>query len=235
MTGVYSYANGRPKLLDLFAGAGGCSVGYHRAGFDVTGVDIEGHPDYPYELIERDAMTVLADIDFLDQFDVIATSPPCQASTTMSNRWRGTGGRADEHVNLIPAVKAALVAWGGLYVIENVPGARRWLHNPVTYSGGAFGLRVDRPRLFESNVPLVAPVRVRVDDPLGVYGKTPDGRRLFTRKDGSIQRAARSREEAGAAMGIDWMTDFRDIAEAIPPAYTEHIGRQLITHMEKSA
>jgi len=221
----------RPRLLDLFAGAGGCSVGYHRAGFDVLGVDIEGHPDYPFELIEADAMTVLAQPDFLDQFDVIAASPPCQASTTMSNRWRGAGGRADEHTNLIPDVQAALEAWGGTYVIENVPGARRWLRDPVTYSGGAFGLRVDRPRLFESNAPLAAPPRVRVADPLGVYGKAPDGRRLFTRKDGSIQRAARSTAEAGAAMGIDWMTDFRDIAEAIPPAYTEHIGRQLITHI----
>lgn len=221
-----------PRLLDLFCGAGGCSVGYSRAGFNVTGVDIEGHPDYPFELIERDAMTVLADVDFLNTFDVIAASPPCQASTTMSNRWRGAGGKADEHVNLIPDVRKFLEAWGGIYVIENVPGARKSLRSPVVYSGGAFGLKVARPRLFESNIALTPPPHLKVVDPVGVYGSL-DGRRLFTRKDGSEQRAARTLEQGQSAMGIDWM-DWEDLTEAIPPAYTEHIGAQLVEHITAS-
>ena len=217
------------RLLDLFCGAGGCSVGYHRAGFDVVGVDIEHHPDYPYEFIQADAMAVLLDREFLDTFDVVHASPPCQASTTMSNRWRGKETAADDHVNLIPEVQWQLETWGGTWVIENVAGARKDMPDAVTYSGGAFGLGVTRPRLFLSNVPLVPPANVKVDNPVGVYGVL-DGRRLFTRKDGTIQRAARSIEEGGTAMGIDWMT-WDDLREAIPPAYTEHIGRQLLAQM----
>jgi DNA (cytosine-5)-methyltransferase 1 len=218
----------KPKLLDLFCGAGGCSVGYERAGFDVVGVDIEAHPDYPhpYKIYEADALAVLEHVCFLDRFDVIHASPPCQGYTTMSNRWRGAGGMADEHDRLINEVRRSLEQWGGPYVIENVPGARKDMRNPITLRGGMFGLKVDRPRLFECPLPLDVPPHHPVDNPVGVYGKL-DGRRLYTRKDGSIQRAARTLEEGQAAMGIDWM-QWHDLTEAIPPAYTEHIGRQLL-------
>jgi DNA (cytosine-5)-methyltransferase 1 len=250
----------RPKLLDLFCGAGGAGMGYYRAGFDVYGVDIEDHRDYPAPLRVEDALTVLDRVTragheliftrppivagwgvdaptWVDpsDFDAIHASPPCQGYTTMSNRWRGAGGKADGHGRLIGEVRELLKQWGGPYVIENVPGARPHMHSPVTLAGGAFGLGVERPRLFESNVALSAPPRVRVADPLGVYGKAPDGRRLFTRKDGSVQRAARSLEEGAAAMGIDWMTKWEDVTEAIPPAYTEHIGRQLLAHIKSEA
>lgn len=221
--------SGRPKLLDLFCGAGGCSVGYHRAGFNVIGVDRETHPDYPYKLIDADAMTVLADADLLAEFDVIHASPPCQGYTTMSNRWRGNGGIADSHDTLIAEVRHYLKKWGGVYVIENVPGARKDMRNPVNLRGGMFGLGVDRPRLFESNVSLTVPPNHRVDNPVGVYGKL-DGRRLFTRKDGTEQRAARTLEQGRAAMGIDWM-QWHDLTEAIPPAYCEWIGTQLLKHV----
>jgi DNA (cytosine-5)-methyltransferase 1 len=92
-----------------------------------------------------------------------------------------------------------------------------------------FGLRVNRPRLFEASVPLGSPPHAPpVRDPIGVYGRQPDGRRLFTRKDGTKQRAARGLAEGREAMGIEWM-DWRDLTEAIPPAYTEWIGRQLLS------
>jgi DNA (cytosine-5)-methyltransferase 1 len=225
----------RPRLLDLFCGAGGCSVGYHCAGFDVTGVDLESHTDYPFPMIVDDALEVLGRPSYLAKFDVIHASPPCQARTTMSNRWRGQGGAADQHVNLIPEVRDALLQWGGPYVIENVPGARRDLRHPITLHGGMFGLRVHRPRLFESNVPLMAYTAPPPVDPIGVYGKTPDGRRLFTRNDGTEQRAAASLGEAQQAMGCEWMTDFRDIAEAIPPSYCEFLGSQLVDALERAA
>jgi DNA (cytosine-5)-methyltransferase 1 len=226
----------RPRLLDVFAGAQGATVGYARAGFTVTAVDIELHDRHPEvaEFITADALDVLTDTAFLHSFDVVTAGPPCQALTTMSNRWRGNGGLADQHINLIPAVRARLQAWGGLYVIENVTGARPHLQAPVLLSGGMFGLGVERPRLFECNWPLYpAPAR-KVADPIGVYGREPDGRRLFTRRDGTIQRAARGLTEGQAAMGIDWMA-WHDLTEAIPPAYTEHVGRQLRDHVTAGA
>jgi DNA (cytosine-5)-methyltransferase 1 len=224
----------RPRLLDLFCGAGGCSVGYQRAGFDVIGVDIDGHQDYPFPLVVEDALTNLARAAGWEDISAIHASPPCQALTNMSNRYRGQGGKTDAHVNLIPAVREALKATGLPYVIENVAGARKHLRSPVTISGGFFGLRVDRPRLFETNWPLTPPPYKPVPraELVGVYGAKPDGRRLWTRKDGSELRCVRSAAEGAAAMGVDWMTAWEDVTEAIPPAYTEWIGAQLLSVVE---
>jgi len=214
----------RPKLLDLFCGAGGCSVGYHRAGFDVTGVDIEGHADYPFKIIEADAMTILADPGFLDGFDVIAASPPCPRYSVATP----TASR-EKHPDLVGPVRDALIAWGGLYAIENVPGAP--LLMPATYCGSAFGLRVRRHRLFESNVFLTAPPcdHAAQGAPVGVYGQHADRPGGWTRPNGKSRGVkATSVADAQHAMGIDWMASWHDLADAIPPAYTEHVGAQLM-------
>jgi DNA (cytosine-5)-methyltransferase 1 len=205
----------RPKLLDLFCCQGGAGMGYHRAGFDVTGVDNAPQSRYPFLFVQADALEYVT--EHWREYDVIHASPPCQALTTMSNRHRGAGGRADEHVNLIPQTRAALVAAGLPYVIENVPGARAHLNQPIALHGGMFGLGVDRLRLFETNWPAMSAPAPAVRNPIGVYGKAPDGRRLWTRSDGTEQRAAASVEQAAAAMGgLDWM-DWRGLAECIPP------------------
>ena len=219
------------RLLDLFCCEGGAAMGYHRAGFEVVGVDIEPRPLYPFEFVQADWRGAL---DMAGDFDAIHASPPCQAYTSMSNRWRGNGGKADEHFRLIHEVRRELIKLGLPYVIENVTGARADMRNPILLSGGMFGLRVDRPRLFESNVLLLAPDRVRVHDPVGVYGGRPDGRLLWTRADGSEQRAASSLEVARDVMEMPWAS-WRGCAEAIPPAYTEHIGRQLMAHLEEGS
>lgn len=221
------------KLLDLCCGAGGCSVGYARAGFEVIGVDIEPHPDYPFHLIQADCMGILTDSALLDRFDVVHASFPCQGYTTMSNRWRGQGGAADDWPKLISPGRGLLEEWGGTYVIENVPGARSEMRNPILLHGGMFGLRVDRPRLFESNAPLMAYTSPATTNPVGVYGKL-DGRRLWTRADGSEQRAAHTLAEAQTAMGIDWMA-WEDLTEAVPPSYTEFIGHQIRDYLAVAA
>lgn len=216
------------KLLDLFSGAGGAGEGYRRAGFDVTGVDIEPHHYPPGEFIQADALDILNDRAFLEQFDVVHASPPCQAWTSMANRNRL------EHPKLIVPTREALLHWGGVYVIENVVAARRELRYPILLHGGIFGLGVDRPRLFETNAQLLTlPLGPKARRPVGVYGKL-DGRRLWTRSDGTELRAAATLDEARTAMGIDWMK-WPDLIESIPPAYTEWIGLQLAAQIQEAA
>jgi DNA (cytosine-5)-methyltransferase 1 len=121
----------RPRLLDLFCGAGGCGVGYRQAGFDVVGVDLLDQPDYPFEFHQADAMTYPLDGDW----DAIHASPPCQAFTSLK-----VMHNAREHEDLLTETRERLQAWGGLYVIENVPGAP--MRNHVTICGSSIGLGV---------------------------------------------------------------------------------------------
>lgn len=224
----------KPRLLDLFCGAGGAAKGYQRAGFHVTGVDINPQPNYcGDEFVRDDATFLMSTYPWWDvePFDAIHASPPCQALTTTSNRWRGQGGEADSHVNLIPWTRERLERTGLPYVIENVPGARQHMNANLLLHGGQFWLGVYRPRLFETNFMVLAPKAATPAKTIGVYGKSPDGRRLNNHTE---QRAASSVEEARAAMGIDWM-DWRELCEAIPPDYTEHIGLQLMQVLRHKA
>lgn len=208
------------KLLDLFCGAGGAAMGYHRAGFDqIVGVDIVNQPDYPYAFVQSDAMWWVG----FDKFDLIHASPPCQAFTSMGNRWENP-----RWPDLIAPTRKLLEASGRPYVIENVSGARSALHNPIELTGEMFGLAVHRPRLFElggwyTTVPAKPP---RQKDPVAVYGK-PDGRRLWDRKDGTQLRAW-TLEQGREAMGMPWVTEELGIREAIPPAYTQFLGEQFL-------
>lgn len=205
-------------------------MGYSQAGFDVVGVDLEPQPDYPFAFVQGDALSPPVR---LEAFDLIHASPPCQAYTPMSNRWRGAGGLTDERPDLVAQVRRMLIESGKPYVIENVRGAP--LRHPIELRGEMFGLRVHRPRLFECSPFLMCPEpEPRQHDPVAVYGDRPDGRRLWTRADGSEHRAPNSIEEPSEAMEIDWM-DWNGLKEAIPPAYTEWIGRRMLETLEVAA
>lgn len=149
----------------------------------------------------------------------------------MSNRHRAgrEGGTADRHLNLLSPTLAALkTTLGTPWVVENVVGARKLMCSPVTLSGGMFGLKVYRPRLFESSITLTTPPRRPA--PVGVvavYGKL-DGRRIWTRTDGTSLFCVKTLDEGKRAMGVDWGVTWRELAESIPPSYTGYLGTQLL-------
>lgn len=213
-----------PRLLDLFCKAGGASHGYALAGFDVTGVDIAKQRRYPYTFIQADALDILADVDYLRTFDVLAASPPCQTHSR-TRHLRDAQGKTTTKVDLIPQTRAGLTAAGRPYVIENVPGAP--LQNPITLCGSSFGLAVRRHRLFESSHALMGLPCDHASQgrPVGVYGSMRDD----IPKGG---RTANTIEQARTAMGIDWMI-WSELVEAIPPAYTLHLGTQLLTEVNQ--
>ena len=208
----------KPRLLDLFCGAGGAAVGYHRAGFDVVGVDIKPQPHYPFEFHQADALTFP-----LDGFDAIHASPPCQAYTSMRRLGKNAGRDAPE---LVEPTRARLIVSGRPWVMENVVGSP--LLNPLRLCGSSFGLGVRRHRLFESS-DLIFGLPCRHDlqpEPVAVYGDHPQqpGDKTYR------VRRARTLAEGQAAMGIDWMP-WRPLTQAVPPAYTEWIGARLIANL----
>lgn len=214
----------RPRLLDLFCCAGGAATGYYRVGFDVTGIDIAPQPNYPFTFLQEDALKFLAEHG--SDFDVIHASPPCQGYLNLGGVNRAMGRRY-EHADLIDATRDLLPAQTP-YVIENVPDALPKLHDPVRVCGTGLGLPLRRHRLFESNVPLegVACRHDRYTEPRYWTSWRPGGeKRLSTVVQ--VYGNAGGREHWPAAMGIDWMSA-KEMCEAIPPAYTEHIGAQLI-------
>ncbi len=218
----------KPRLLDLFCGAGGCSAGYHRAGFDVVGVDINPQPHYPFEFHQADAMTFP-----LNGFDVIHASPPCQAYSRSRNMGEQSGKNAPK---LIEAVRRRLQLTTMPWIIENVEGAPLndfplFGSHRIMICGAAFGLGtcgfdLMRHRLFESNITLKGKKCCHQrGKTIGVYG---NGTNLFHRnKFGRCVKNSELRE----AMGIDWMNR-KELSQAIPPAYCEFIGKQLIKIME---
>lgn len=215
----------RPRLLDLFCGAGGAARGYQEAGFHVTGVDIKPQPRYIGDrFIRADVMALLHHRSWLRQFDAIHASPPCQGYSRTRKIMEGKGWGNPKASNLVDAVRDGLS--GFLYVIENVPGAP--LLDPITLCGTMFGLRVYRHRRFESSIRLHTRPHPVHDGSTGSHRGYSAGRPYVT-VGGHNYRAS----EGKAAMGIGWMT--RDeLNEAIPPAYTQFIGAQLLAEISRS-
>ncbi len=199
----------RPRLLDLYCGAGGAAVGYDRAGFDVVGVDITPQPRYPYYFIQGDALEFLG-LGQSASFDTIHASPPCQHYAAVT-AWRGS---QDDHPDLVAETRRLLEATGLPWVMENVREAPLTGH--VMLCGSMFDLPVRRHRHFETSWngwAMTQPCQHRASD------------LAFEHKQ----------ERAYAdAMGCSWMTA-REAREAIPPAYTEYIGAALLEHLARRA
>jgi DNA (cytosine-5)-methyltransferase 1 len=224
------------RLLDLFCGAGGAAMGYHRAGFEVTGVDIKPMPHYPFTFIQGDALEYIAAHG--SEFDAIHASPPCQGyseATPMEHR--------SDTPKLIPEVRELLNRIGKPYAIENVEGARSELGNSVMLCGTMFNLPIWRHRYFETwPAWFMSPATcAHIHRPITVHSGSHtrqtwepvlctgggDGKR-------SCRKLLRPRESVDVirwAMGIDWMTQ-GELSQAIPPAYTQWIGAQLMAHLE---
>jgi DNA (cytosine-5)-methyltransferase 1 len=197
-------------------------MGYFRAGFDVVGIDIAPHPTFPFAFIQADALAPPVD---LRAFDLIHASPPCQAFTRAGHLRTAQGGEAST-LDLLGMTRDMLQASGVPYVIENVPGAPM---TGVTLCGSMFGLKVRRHRLFETWPPLIlTPIcdHPRQGRPIGVYHRMND-------EVPQGGRTARTLEEGQRAMGIDWM-EWDDLKEAIPPAYTEWLGRQMLDALRET-
>lgn len=233
----------RPKMLDLFSCAGGAGMGYHRAGFDVYGVDIEPQPNYPFPFHQGDALKVLRTLMrnnpakrgvtfqregrpvtlYREDFAAVHASPPCQGYTALA------AVHGNEWPKLIPETRELLGSTGLPYVIENVQGAP--VRRDLVLCGEMFGLGVIRHRYFElggwtGTAPAHLPHRGRVRG--WRHGEYFEGPYLAVHGEGGGKGSV---AEWQVAMGIDWTDVRREIAEAIPPAYTQHIGAQLLAHV----
>lgn len=209
----------RLRLLDMFCGAGGCAMGYSRAGFDVVGVDNRPQPHFPFQFVQCDALEFCAEQGH--EYDVIHASPPCQQYSVT----RCINGKT--YPDLLPETRRVLASTGRPYLIENVVGAR--MPHAVTLCGIMFGLHVYRHRLFESSEWLSVPPHMRHMETTGAH-RCYSGYRI---NSPMVCVAGHNFNliKAAKAMGIDWMNR-NELAQAIPPAYTEFIGRQLMERLE---
>jgi DNA (cytosine-5)-methyltransferase 1 len=220
---------GRPRLLDPFAGAGGAAEGYRRAGFDVVCGDLHPQPRNPFPFQQRDAFEFIYECGA--EFDAVHVSPMCQGYSPTASlhntyypRWIGP-------------IRVLLQWLGKPYVIENVAGARRHMVNPIQLCGSSFGLAVRRHRLFETSWPVAfTPPCAHYLQPEPVDVTGTGASRIGPRPDGGggNSRKPRNLSEARAAMGIDWMRR-EELSEAIPPAYTEWLGAEMLDHLRERA
>jgi hypothetical protein len=219
----------KPRLLDLFCGAGGAAMGYHRAGFEVVGVDIKPQPHYPFEFHQVDALMLMDDLLdgwpiggfaagwLLSDFAAIHASPPCKLWTKTG--WAYHFDYHANHEDLLTPTRERLRRTALPWVIENVPGAPLIGH--IKLCGSLFGLNVRRHRWFELS-----------SEPFDLIHACAHRKGVAT-PHGHARRAGEG-ATWGPAMGIDWMTP-DEITQAIPPAYTEWIGTQLLQELSPSA
>ena len=214
----------KPQLLDLFCGAGGAGMGYHLAGFEVVGVDINPQPNYPFRFVQADANTYP-----LDGFDAVAASPPCTEHTSMKTTGTSTGTGW-----MLAATLQRLATSGLPYVVENVPRAKSQMPGAQVVCGKSLGLApLKRHRLFVTNFPVTVPACTckRDDDVVGVYGDLTQKDRRATGIERPKHTIRASVHTARRLMECPWMAP-KELSQAIPPRYTQLIGEQLMTHLD---
>ena len=198
-------------------------MGYSRAGFEVTGVDLKHGKRYPFKYIRANVLEILANIEFLNGFDVIHASPPCQTHSITKNL-RIAQGKSTSKIDLIPETRAGLIQSSKPFIIENVMGSP--LIDPIMLCGSAFGLKVRRHRIFESNIKLTGSLcdHKKQGRPVGVYGSLND-------EIPNGGKTAKTITEAREVMGIEWGI-WTELVEAIPPIFTKYLGRQAINELQ---
>ena len=217
---THSVEKPMPRLLDLFCGAGGAAMGYHRAGFEVVGVDIKPQPHYPFEFHQADALTYP-----LDGFDAIHASPPCQHYSAGAKAAKTVAS----HTDLYQDTRQKLITGSIPWVIENIIGAPYGYG--VVLCGSMFNLRVRRHRNFETSWLIFTGLRCEHsgDRPITI---TTRGEIRNERGIVDYKHSRHAPTAVGASlMGMPWATSQHEIGEAIPPAYTEYIGKQLMAHI----
>lgn len=205
------------RALDLYCKAGGASRGLADAGYDVTGVDIEPQPNYPYTFVQGDALA--QDPRWVSSFDLVWASPPCQKFSAYRRKDPTTIG--NEAQNLIPKTRKLLQASGRPWIMENVPGAP--LRSPCILCGSMFGLMVRRHRWFETSDPIAQP---KCQHHLQQGSFPCAGNRTNPRKTVEIGVWRIPLETQQKAMGISWM-NLEELSQAVPPAYASHLARAL--------
>ena len=222
------------KVLDLYCGAGMAGDGYCQAGFVVVGWDISPQPSYPYEFHQGSALDVLRDREYLQSFDLIHASPPCQAHTRAKHLRDAQGGKS-KFGDLLTPTLALLRDCGVPWVVENVQGAPG-MDGAVIECGSAYGLKVRRHRLFLASLPLAGSGCKHREQgkPIGVYHVMGDTCKGVCKKTGRLVvggSTARTVEEGRAAMGVDRPIAWKELKEGFPPAYTKHVGEQAATFL----
>ncbi len=211
----------KPKLLDLFCGAGGASMGYHRAGFEVEGVDSKPQPHYPFKFYQADALEFP-----LDGYDAYHASPPCQA---FSRAFSMLVGHRKKHPRLIEATRDKLLSTGKPFIIENVVGSP--LQNYIQLEGTMFGLEVKKVRNFELHG---FEILLLPSKPDNTRGWIKSGRLVGMMQHSNYPNERVRREDLAVAYGIDWMPNRQLLRDAIPPAYTEYIGKYLFEYIKST-
>ncbi len=211
----------KPKLLDLFCGAGGVAMGYHRAGFEVVGVDNKPQPHYPFEFHQADALTFP-----LEGYDAYHASPPCQKFSKAVNVRVNHKTRRENHLDLVGDTRDYLLVTTKPFIIENVPGSP--LRDYIKLHGTMFGLKTNKERWFELHgfEILLLPAKYS-----STKGKVKSGEFVGIMQHSKYPNERYRKEDLAEGYAIDWGLTRYELRQAIPPIYTEYIGKKLMEYL----